>query len=447
MDDGIIASVSNRELLLVDASDRGNPRVASEETLAFGVDRLLVHGGTALMFENGGHEWSGSPREAVLRTAPSSDTDDVGFEIALPCTRVEAAEIFGDRMIVVESSRQDLVWALRKSAAPSPAGYNCHISVWSLQDAANPVLLGRTELPFAGGTDMKILPAIEGHVVVVSRERGSNFFIRPLPVVMADSAAVSADLPLSRPWFGWGNQQLKLAVADISGEEPAVVGTWELKGDQIAGISDVVAAGDLLAFSFEDRYAINGSTGPLPWPQDWFAWRTSSWLQIVDLANPASPMPWAPVELPGELVGVSWLQRAGGVLFARSGEDRIAALGFDGERAALAAEIPAGSVFALQGGSLYFPAGDGVAEWIFSEDAGAWQQQTGWVFDPRGSIQELHVADGALLAGNWRNVWVLREDGSVSADEVPPGADIRSAAVAAESFLVPAGEYGAVRLD
>jgi hypothetical protein len=218
------------------------------------------------------------------------------------------------------------------------------------------------ELPFAGGTDMKILPAIEGHVVVVSRERGSNFLIRSLPVVMADSAAVSADLPLSRPWFGWGNQQLKLAVADISGGEPAVVGTWELKGDQIAGISDVFAAGDLLAFSFEDRYAINGSTGPLPWPQDWFAWRTCSWLQIIDLANPASPMPWAPVELPGELVGVSWLQRAGGVLFARSGEDRIAALGFDGERAALAAEIPAGSVFALQGGSLYFPAGDGVAE-------------------------------------------------------------------------------------
>lgn len=448
MDESIIASVSNRELLLVDASDRGNPLVASETTLAFGVDRLLVHGGIALMFENGGHEWSGSPREAVLRTASAFDAENVvSPDIFLPCTRVEAAEIFGDRMFVVESSRQDLLWALSKSAAASPAAYNCHLSVWSLQNAANPVLLGRTELPFAAGTDTKILPANEDHVVVVSRERGSNFFIRPLPVVMADSAAVSADLPLSRPWFGWGNQQLKLAVTDISGNQPAVVGTWELKGDQIAGISDIFSAGDLLAFSYEHRHTIKASSRLFPWSEDWSAWRTSSWLQIVDLANPASPMPWAPVELPGELLGMSWLQRAGGVLFTRSGEDRVAALGFDGESAALAAETPAGPVFAMQGASLYCPADDGVAEWIFSEDARAWQQRPGWVFYPRGSIQELHVADGALLAGNWRNLWVLREDGSVSANEVPPGAGIGSAAATAESFLVPAGEYGAIRLD
>jgi len=444
MDDGIIASVSNRELLLVDASDRDNPQVASETTLAFGVDRLLVCGDTVLMFENGGHEWSGSPRDAMLRTAPVTQTDNVGVEIALPCARVEAAAIFDDKMVVVESSRQDLVWAMAKYASDAVSG--SRISVWSVQDPANPVLLGRSVLPFAPGEETKILPVAEGRVVVVSHERAGNFLFRPLRVPSTGSAVVNADLRISLPWFGWGNQRLDLAVTDISGDAPAVVGTWQVDGDQIAGISEVFSAGDLLAFSYEQRDTIKGSSRSFPWSEDWSAWRTRSWLQIVDLANPASPMPWAPVELPGELVGVSWLQRAGGVLFTRSGGDRIAALGFDGETAALSAEVAAGSVFAVQGSALYFPTVDGVEEWIFSEDSGAWQQGPGWAFDSRGEVQDLHLADGALLARGWRCAWVLREDGSLSAGEVPFGADLGSAVGTGGVFLLPAGEYGAFSL-
>jgi hypothetical protein len=448
MDGGLLASVSNRELLLVDAADRGNPAVVSETALAFGVDRLVVRGDTAIMFENGGHEWSGSPRDAMLRTAAVGDTEDVAFETPLPCARVQAAEVLGDRLVVVESSRPELFWALAAKALPqasSEPATGCALSVWSLQDAARPALLGRVSLPLQAGEDIEILPAPAGRVVVVGKQRGRNFLIRPLPVPAAASVA-AADLRMSLPWLGWGNNSMALAVVDVSGETPVPVGSWNLPGDDIVGISDVFAAGDLLAFSYEQRDAITAATRGLPWPADWSGWRTRTWLQILDLARPEAPMPWAPVELPGELLGVSWLQRAGGVLFARSGGDRVAALGFDGENAAVAAEIDAPSVAAVEGPSLYFPAEDGVSEWNFSEASQSWQRAPGWLFEAGGNIGELHVRDGALLAGNWRQAWVLREDGSVSAGDLPAGAQLGSAVNVAGGFILPAGEYGVVPL-
>jgi hypothetical protein len=125
-----------------------------------------------------------------------------------------------------------------------------------------------------------------------------------------------------------------------------VVGSWELSGDGNAGISGVFSAGDLLVFSYDRREELpaGGASADAGWTYS----GTRSWLQIIDLAHPADPMPWAPVQLPGELVGLSWLQRSGGIIFARSGE-RVAALGFDGENASVVAEVVSGPVLASQG--------------------------------------------------------------------------------------------------
>jgi hypothetical protein len=124
----------------------------------------------------------------------------------------------------------------------------------------------------------------------------------------------------------------------------------------------------------------------------------------------------------------------------------VAALGFDGENAAVAAEIDAPSVAVVEGPSLYFPAEDGVSEWNFSEASQSWQRAPGWLFEAGGNIGELHVRDGALLAGNWRQAWVLREDGSVSAGDLPAGAQLGLAVNVAGGFILPAGEYGVVPL-
>lgn len=451
MDEKLIASVSNRELLLVDASNRDIPAVKADFTIAFGVDRVVVANGTALMFEDGG-SWSGGPDTAVLRTAHTDSTDSVISQIVLPCRRVAAAEIFGDRMVVVETSNNDMVFRALAADDTAQPQSDSALSVWSLTDATKPALLGRVNLPFDAGSEVQILPVQGGRVAVSSRDRGWNSWVRPMPVVMAaGSRAVADALPVARyalPWLGWGDQSLHIGVADISGDAPSVVGSWALSGNQYSGISDVYSAGDLLAFSYDRRERKNNSpsTGPaVTWPDEWSGWSNRSWLQIVDLADPSAPMPWAPVQLPGQLVGISWLQRAGGVVFARSSE-RIAALGFDGENASLVAEIPVNGAFAMQGASLYAATAEGVSEWNFSEQASRWQQGPGWTFQPSIGIGELHVADGAVLAGAYGQAWVLGEDGSVSASNLPAGSDLRSAVRSGNSYLVPAGEYGLVPL-
>jgi hypothetical protein len=177
----------------------------------------------------------------------------------------------------------------------------------------------------------------------------------------------------------------------------------------------------------------------------WSDWTTRHWLQILDLADATAPMPWAPVQLPGELLGVSWLQRAGGLLFTRS-DDRVAALGFDGENASIVAELPARAPLCLQGSSVYFSTETGVAEWTFSERTRKWHRQAGWKFDLAGGVYHLHVVDGALLAGGYNKVWVLGEDGSIASTALPWGANLGTAAGDEDTVLVPAGEYGAVRL-
>lgn len=431
LDGALIASVSNRELLLVDASDRDNPAVTADVALAFGADRIIARGDTAIMFENGGNSWSGSPRDAVLRTAPVSDLDNVLAEISLPASTVAAAEIIHDRLVVVETG--GVSGPVVADHSPSSVS---QLSVWSLADAARPALVGRVALPFDFGFGATILPAQDGRVAVVSGSDGDRWAY-PFPVLFARSSpALSSDAAL--PWRGrwWRSRDIQLAVARVSGDAPSIEGNWNLPDGDYASVSQVFSAGDLLAFSY-DRFESS--------PKE-VALGTKTWLQIVDLADPAEPMPWAPVQLPGELAGISWLQRAGGVLFARSG-GRVAALAFDGENAPVVAEVEAGSAVAFQGSTLYALTENGVEEWHFSETGARWTKGSGWTFDTSTGASSLHVFDGALLAGGHEQAWVLRENGSFATVSYPGGSDLGRSDQTGNFLLVPAGEYGAFRLS
>lgn len=443
MEDDTIASLSNRELLLLNAANRDLPSVTAELTLARGIDRIVLHGGAALLIEDGEGGWSGSDRKAVLRTAPAGDLETIVTEVSLPCQEVAAAAVFGDHLVLVERSSAARWWWFRSASASAKSEDLPKISVWSLTDPVAPQLVGRVDLPFSSDGEVDLLPVAGGLVAVVSRDRGSVFHVLPMPTIMraASDLAVSSVARIAPPFRGWGNQSLHVAIAQIEGNAPTVVGKWDLSGDQYSDVSEVYSAGDLLVFSFAAREQ-DASTLPEDY---WSNWRTRHWLQILDLADVTAPMPWAPVQLPGELLGVSWLQRAGGTVFARS-EDRVAALGFDGENASLVAEIPVTSAFCLQGASLYFATSSGVDEWTFSEETRKWSRGPGWPFSNGDGIYDLHLVDGALLAGGYNQAWVLGEDDTVTSASLPWGADLGAAIRWGETLLVPAGEYGAVLL-
>jgi hypothetical protein len=306
-----------------------------------------------------------------------------------------------------------------------------------------------------------LLASGNGRIVITSRDNSWGGWYRPM-VMRASGIADDARIA---PWFGWGNQSLRVAVADISGEAPSILGSWQLSGGDYSGISEVYSAGDLLVFSYDRTEEIVSPGNPAPLKtvtsdgltsvtlspvvaDGWTKQQKRSWLQILDLADPSTPMPWAPVQIPGSLVGVSSLQRSGGVIFSKSGGgQRIAALVFDGENASIVAAVDLGadqSSFAVSGNKLYVTAEQGVDEWEFIESSSRWSKGAGWEFSTGPSIDSLHVLNGELLARSQGKVWILSEDGSVVAREILPQADINHAALWSGGFLLPSGEYGTV---
>ena len=127
---------------------------------------------------------------------------------------------------------------------------------------------------------------------------------------------------------------------------------------------------------------------------EFLSWQKRCWLQVLDLADPAFPSPWAPVELPGSLLGVSWLERGGGVLFTRSGMENngVYALGFDGEKAAVAAEVNVGSNRAVvtSGSSVYAAGDEAVLRWDFSDGTSLFGAPVSWVI-PNPGPQQLEL--------------------------------------------------------
>ena len=460
LDDTAIASISNRELLLVDATDRDNPLLTAEIPLAFGCEFVAAKDGIAYFVESGSHGSSGDAGRAALRIASAEDPSSFTREIRLEASAAAAAAVFGDRLCIVETDRPDVfawAWSGGDSTQVSPGSF---LSVWSVSDPANPALLGRVPLQGASRGDVDLLEASEGKIAVV--DRFSRWFGRPMPLFARAEAGPAvglvADARMSLPWRGWNRGSLFIDLVDLSADSPRAVGFWSLDGEDISGVSAVQSAGDLLAFSFvrshsAERLPIDESAGTgaqkIFAPAEWVPSVERTWLQILDLADPAAPMPWAPVEIPGDLLGVAWLQRAGGVLFTKSGDarDRVAALGFDGERASLAAEVEVGSgAVATSGRSLYAAHAGGVREWSFSEQKATWQSGLGWSFSTGYGLDALQPMDGALLAAGGGEVRALFADGTIeSAPSAGPG-EVARAAQSGGLFLVPAGDYGVLTL-
>ncbi len=446
--DDIIASVSNRQLLLVDASNRDVPVVVTDRVLAFGVDRVVTHEGVALMFENGDGSWASVNRNTVLRSAAMNDLKTILSEIELPCSSVSAAAVYGDRLVVVEESNSWIYRPFARSGVPSDS--NAVLSVWSLENPAQPVLIGRISLPFASGSSAQILGLSDGMIAIASRSSGWYHWLRPLPFLvtpMVDSTSplVSARLSDMPPMMGMGGQGLRIAVAQIASDTPTVLGSWNLEGDSYSGISDVFANGDLLAFSFERSEAMEANTSERYYVDGWMSSSVRSWLQILDLADPTAPMPWAPVQVPGSLVSLSEWTRSGATVFTRSG-DRIAALGFNGETAPVVAEVKAGFAHVMIGSVLFAASDQGIARREFSSMNGSWDPATFWPLDQASSIHSLMQLDGALAAISHNQAWILGADQSFVGYDILSSAHFDAAARSGDTWVVPAGEYGPLLL-
>jgi hypothetical protein len=292
--------------------------------------------------------------------------------------------------------------------------------------------------------------------VAITRKSGSwNIWSGGGAVVVADARMPSSG------WnpYGYSTDSLNVDVVRLKGR-PVVLGSWSLNDPNIDTISQVYAFGDLLVLGYEKK-----ETNPVPDVMDpivvgdepiavslprissgeFLSWQKRCWLQVLDLADPTLPSPWAPVELPSSLLGVSSLERGGGVLFTRSGmEDNcVYALGFDGEKAAIAAEVNVGSNHAVvtSGNSVYAAGDEVVLRWDFSDATSLFGPPVSWAI-PTPGPQQLELIGKQAFVLSEQALYRL-DPGAVTSLGRPPGWPslglIRSAG---DITTIPTGDYG-----
>ncbi|NBU71726.1 MAG: hypothetical protein EBS53_09800, partial [Bacteroidetes bacterium] len=334
------------------------------------------------------------------------------------------------------------------------------VSIWSLQNPALPVLLGRVALPGNQTGEVSLLTASQD-VAVISRKTGNWYNWYAGRLVSAGDTAVAYC-----GWFpcGLNSESLTLDLVRITAS-PGLLGSWSLNDGNIETLTKVQSFGDLLVFGFQrretapvqetnnppqvSRPSATGLSGIVLPDDSWWGprlvWQSRNWLQVVDLAEPSQPSSWAPVEIPGALVGVSRLERAGGVLLSRGGavDNLVYALGFDGENAAVAAQIDVGSTRALtsSGGSVYAAGDDGIRRWDFSESTGFFSEPVFWAL-PSPGVRQLEITGNGPLALVDSALYTVESNNVRYLGEPPGWPDLTKVRSAQSGWLVPCGSYG-----
>ena len=439
--------------------NRSAPVVKAEATLAFGVDRLALYSGCLYQFEDGS-SWFGGPSTAVMRVAPTNDPDGVVAQIPLTAANVSAAEVVGDQLVVVEGGHS-YPWGLwMRWGWDSDSSETISVSVWSLKNPLLPTLLGRVPLSGNFGGEVTILPASSGIVAVARKGSGfsNNVWLGGGAVAVADARIASCGFYPS----GYGSASLNVDLVGLRGV-PSVLGSWSLTDPNIDSISHIYANGDLLTFGFQKREAVvpvvknvqptrfrDPATGlisvslpPIELPN--MNWQIRNWFQVLDLADPTLPSPWAPVEIPGSLLGVSWVERGGGVLFTRSGTDdnRVYALGFDGENASVAAQVDVGAnrTLVASSGSIYAAGDASVRRWDFVESNGGFGTPISWSVPSPGASQMTITGGNPFIFVN-NTIYALQQSGILRLGDLPGTLDLGLVDYDGINLVAPTGPYG-----
>ena len=99
-----ILSISGKELLTVDATDRDNPVVKSEVELAWTVDQVIPAGDYLLQLAKGSNWYFGEQGGPSIRVASQDDTDTALGRVVLPQTAyLSGASVNGDKLYLLQT--------------------------------------------------------------------------------------------------------------------------------------------------------------------------------------------------------------------------------------------------------------------------------------------------------------------------------------------------------
>ena len=388
--DDTVLALSASDLLTVDIADRDVPVVKADVELAWNVSRVWVAG--AHLLQLGQHL---SDRQPVLSVSTLENTDDTLSTLDLGDGTVQAAELKGDLLYVVQSTTSatdNATIQLRPYYYGNSSAGPLKLSVFSIASLPQIVKLG-TATATDGGSygNISLLFPTDTTAVVAQKNAyyggwygGDVVFATGTPLTISAGSLVStratavpmraaiggtANLTVaysSLHYWGGNSSSLSLHAFDVvNPRSPQFLNTTKLERNTNANFSNALAEnGKVFASHFNNSYryyyaiALDNTTGA---PSN----DNRHFLDVVDYSDPSAPVVSEPVSLPGELQAID---RKGELLYvvgpgydasghADSSQQFVHAAAFDGT-AHLVDSIPLGqrwngSGFRLSKGTVF----------------------------------------------------------------------------------------------
>ncbi len=322
-----ILSLSGTELLTVDAADRDKPVVKSSTELSWSADRLFVQGAHVVTLSQ---EWRNAS-EIILRVTRAAEPVEVLSKLKLPADLALLGATTRDgRLHVLQGRSMEIIWELTKSEKGEE---------WVPARTNSPLLLLTT-------VDLTQLPALKILDQTEAKPESDSYWgqfeaLWPKPGLLVWSGGgggywgpmfakggIAADVAFRPgPWWGGGGGQL--ISYDASGASMKFLGVTEVaKGSGYWNFSKPFTVDGLVylghqASEWVPNVLPEGVAAP---PQTLVkdpntgdvviapvgTWLTRYFLDVVDFADPTTPVLRKPVNIPGQLQGIS---HGGAILF------------------------------------------------------------------------------------------------------------------------------------
>ena len=451
---GILASISNRELFLLDASNRDKPTVLAEVTLAFSADLILgSRDGLLVHAENG--DWRGST--AMLRASLATDPDAVVAESSLGDGEILAGALRGNHLVALLRSHKNPEEGriVRFDAAQLPKLVETGSSIFKL--AAG----------WSASVDL-VWPA-QNLIVAAVRRSNWGWWWRGPVVYDAPMGSVSARIAVSTgmypPPYSFGEESVTLHAFDLSVAVPRVGSSFDLAPISPRNTSSFFASDGLVIFSSERAMEEKQPAGkPVPSPhfmgqtlavvEGWPSFSPSprfmgkTFLQVADYADPAAPYLWPEVALPGRLESITEFNRAAGLVFAANNGGGLDALLYEGGSAHSIATLPKSDLRSAEGRAVWTLTGKNLYRHRLA-NTGVWT--------PEGMRSDLPFAAPSAMRAHADGLIMRRGDdlASIPVEFTSPfkqltipgwnwwqNDDLSQVEIIGDSTAVPAGQYG-----
>jgi hypothetical protein len=309
-----ILSISNWELLSVDASDRDHPLLRGSTTLAWPVDRVFLYGNYLVELGAAGG-WGFDLSTPVVRVTAAAAPEQVINQSTLTSLPVLGATKRGSHLYVVQGQSwwyYPGIPVIDVDGNPIDSSRSqLLLTVIDLDALPAVQISGRVEANVKGFAISGELEAVWPRDLLVWSGGGFNWwrcFYCPMP--LAGDAMVGPIRWWPRYWGGGGGQ---LIAFDVShSDAPRFASAVNLASDNWWSFSKPFAADGKVYLSHQTSEIVEkpladdavGPAGAIIYPPIG-TWITRSHLDVVDYADADEPLVRKPVNIPGTLAGLS----------------------------------------------------------------------------------------------------------------------------------------------